>query len=155
MSNEQKILMVAEDNDTLRFVVKAQLSTLGYRADFAQNGQQAVEMVARGTYGLIFMDVMMPLMDGFEATRLIRQQEVRENRIRTPIVAMTAYSDKRTCLECGMDDFLFKPVILLNFGQFEPGKILGDKNIAPQSVIAQATEAFALSHFVVHCCSEY
>ena len=102
-------ILVAEDNPTNRIVILAQLGKLGYHAMAVANGAEAVAAVTNGGYDLVFMDCQMPVMDGFEATRLIRRGS------RLPIVAMTADAmpaDRDRCLSEGMDDYLAKPVKL-------------------------------------------
>ena len=91
-------------------VIVTRLRKLGYEVDVAANGQEAVEASRRISYQLIFMDCQMPVMDGFEATRRIRQQE--RNQSSTPIVALTASAfegERKLCLDAGMDDYLSKP----------------------------------------------
>ena len=104
-------VLVVEDNLVNQKVAAKMLEKLGCRVDVAANGREAVEGLARIQYSLVFMDCQMPEMDGFEATRLIRQQERAWGHI--PIVAMTANAmveDRAQCLAIGMDDFLSKPV---------------------------------------------
>jgi PAS domain S-box-containing protein len=106
----QKIL-VAEDNFTNRVVILAQLNKLGYKAVAALNGVEAVEKVKRGSFDLLLMDCQMPKMDGYEATRRIR--DLKQTYI--PIIALTASAmpaDRDRCLREGMDDYLAKPVEL-------------------------------------------
>lgn len=140
-SSRQKSLhiLVAEDNETNKVVIRGVLKMLGHTADIASNGQEAIEMLHRKKYDLILMDCQMPVMDGFEATRRIRQAEgisniqdsgpkVEEEKetppssgfrrppssfSSIPIVAITAYAmsgDQERCLEAGMDDYLSKPI---------------------------------------------
>jgi len=112
MQHKQALILVAEDDNTLRFVVKRQLTNLGYIAHLVENGAEAVERAAKVRYALILMDVQMPIMDGLEATSLIRAQEIERHEPQTPIVAMTANPHKEQCFAAGMSDFLFKPVML-------------------------------------------
>jgi CheY-like chemotaxis protein/HPt (histidine-containing phosphotransfer) domain-containing protein len=102
---------VAEDNATNREVVLAQLQKLGCRADAVSNGAEAVEALQHGGYDLVLMDCQMPVMDGFEATRRIR--ETIQPGI--PIIAVTADAmsgDRDRCLSKGMNDYISKPVDL-------------------------------------------
>ncbi|HXE98044.1 MAG TPA: PAS domain S-box protein [Dongiaceae bacterium] len=105
-------LLVAEDDQTITKVLGAMLRMAEYEVDFAENGQEVVEMWENGKYGLILMDVQMPLMNGFEATAAIREKEqTRGGHI--PIVAMTAHAlkkDEERCLDAGMDSYVSKPI---------------------------------------------
>jgi len=85
------------------------LNKLGYRADVASNGLEAVNTVEIGRYDLVLMDVQMPEMDGFEATETIRAAETAAEGARLPIIAMTK-GDRERCLEHGMDDYIAKPI---------------------------------------------
>ncbi|QGG47616.1 response regulator [Heliorestis convoluta] len=109
-------LLVVDDNPVNRKLTHLQLSKLGYTqiAD-ASNGEEAVEKVSRDRYSLILMDLQMPELDGYEATRLIRQDEQARELSPVPIVAMTAHAmedEQSRCLEVGMNDFITKPVNL-------------------------------------------
>jgi CheY-like chemotaxis protein len=102
---------VVEDTKGNQRVTEAMLSKLGVRVTVAENGQQALDYWQKQPFDLIFMDCQMPVMDGYQASRRIREQETRFNR--TPIVALTANAtaeDKDACLEAGMDDYIAKPV---------------------------------------------
>jgi len=106
-------VLLAEDNAVNQELVKIMLEYLGCRVEAVANGKEAVEAFRRSTFDLIFMDCQMPLMDGFEAVRRIRELEkTAANRMHTPIVALTAHalpSDRQNCLDAGMDDYLSKP----------------------------------------------
>jgi signal transduction histidine kinase/DNA-binding response OmpR family regulator len=114
--NQPLRILVVEDREMNQRIARLMLERFGYRADFAANGQLAVEAVQQKPYDVIFMDCQMPVMDGYEATRRIRQLEAeapagRQGRAR--IIAMTANAigeNRRRCLEAGMDDFISKPV---------------------------------------------
>jgi CheY-like chemotaxis protein len=106
-------ILVAEDNATNREVALAQLQMLGYQADAVNSGAEAVAAIERGCYGLVLMDCEMPVMDGFEATRII----LGPGKPRIPIVAVTADAmpaDRDRCLSAGMCDYISKPVELEN-----------------------------------------
>jgi CheY-like chemotaxis protein len=107
-------LLLAEDQEINRRLLVIQLTKLGYRIDTVANGRDAVEAVREGRYDLVFMDVHMPVMDGFGASLAIRALE-REIGRHVIIVALTANAldgDRRACLDAGMDDYLTKPVRL-------------------------------------------
>lgn len=104
-------ILVAEDNFTNRQVILAQLGKLGYKGVAVSDGAQAFEAVLQGGYDLVLMDCSMPVMDGYEATHLIRQSA----QASIPIVALTASAmatDRERCLAEGMDEYLAKPVEL-------------------------------------------
>jgi len=104
-------ILIAEDNITNQQIAGMFLKKMGYDADIAKDGQETLEMVSEGNYDLIFMDVQMPVMDGLEATRMIRLC-LNEQPV---IIAMTANAmqgDKQTCLQAGMDDYISKPIKL-------------------------------------------
>jgi signal transduction histidine kinase/DNA-binding response OmpR family regulator len=111
-------ILLAEDYPVSQKVALRHLQNAGYHVDIAENGLQALAAVKRKRYDLIFMDVQMPEMDGFEATAFIRAYESKiapldTAAVRIPIIAMTAHAMKgyrEKCLEGGMDDYLTKPV---------------------------------------------
>jgi CheY-like chemotaxis protein len=105
-------ILVAEDNEVNQLVFSQILSGLGLSFRIAGNGRTAVEMYRSLSPRLVLMDVSMPEMNGFQATRAIREIEMRTG-VRTPIVGVTAHAlkgDREKCLECGMDDYIPKPV---------------------------------------------
>src|SRR5918999_288641 len=105
-------VLLVEDNQVNQAVAIAILTRLGYRADVADNGQLAVELVSQRRYGLVLMDCQLPVLDGYQATIEIRRREA--TAAHTPIVAMTGavLEDRQRCLAAGMDDHIAKPVLL-------------------------------------------
>jgi CheY-like chemotaxis protein len=104
-------ILLAEDNAVNQKLALKLLSQMGYRADVAGNGLEAIEAIERQKYDLVLMDVQMPEMDGLESSRQICSRWPRGERPR--IVAMTANAmqgDRERCLEAGMDDYVSKPV---------------------------------------------
>ncbi|MBL9101233.1 MAG: response regulator [Myxococcales bacterium] len=104
-------ILVAEDNSVNQKVAASLLQQLGYSADFAANGVEAVDATLRQAYDVVFMDVQMPVMDGLAATREILLRRAGGSRPR--IVAMTAHAMPRlrqACMEAGMDDYVAKPI---------------------------------------------
>ncbi len=104
-------ILLVEDNITNQVVARAMLKKLGYRADTANNGIEAVAAVRSIPYDLVLMDCQMPELDGYEATQQIREMDAPCKSV--PIVAMTAnamFGDRERCIEAGMDDYVSKPV---------------------------------------------
>ncbi|MGN1099623.1 MAG: response regulator, partial [Christensenellales bacterium] len=110
-----KKLLLVEDNELNREIATQILVGCGFEIDIAENGREAVEKVSAsspGEYALVLMDIQMPVMDGYTATRHIRKLE-NAALARIPIVAMTANAfdeDKEAALASGMDGFLSKPI---------------------------------------------
>jgi two-component system, sensor histidine kinase and response regulator len=105
-------ILLAEDNVVNQRVALAILQRMGHRVVVAENGKQALDLLDRGTFDAILMDVQMPEMDGFEATAAIRRQQSRTGAY-TPIIAMTAHAmqgDRERCIDAGMDDYISKPI---------------------------------------------
>ena len=107
-------ILLADDNPTNQQVALRILEKLGFRAEVVANGQEAIQALESAPYDLVFMDVQMPVMDGFEATRAIRSGLTRAPWPKIPIIAMTAHAmkgDRERCLQEGMDDYVSKPIV--------------------------------------------
>ncbi len=109
------LLLVVDDHVVNQQLAQMMLERLGQRVDVVGNGLEALEALKRIPYDLVLMDCQMPEMDGYEATRLIRQaeHEALEEKSRIPIVAMTANAmkgDREKCIGAGMDDYISKPI---------------------------------------------
>jgi len=127
-------VLLAEDNVINRALATALLEKRGHSLVHAADGREVVEAAAREAFDLILMDVQMPKMDGFEATRRIRESEIMTGR-HTPITAMTAHAmagDRERCLAGGMDDYLSKPLDKTAFCALLE-RIAGDRNPASAS----------------------
>lgn len=106
-------MLFVEDNDVSRELVRRIFQRMKQiKVDLAKDGQEALLLTERYAYHIIFMDLQMPIMDGFDVAREIRRREALLDSY-TPVVAVTAYTgeeDRRRCREAGMDGFLSKPI---------------------------------------------
>ena len=106
-----RCVLLAEDNPVNQRVAARLLERLGFEVDVVGDGSQAVAAVARRRYDAVLMDLQMPVMDGYEATRRIRQSSHEQRRV--PIIALTAHAmtgDRERALAGGLDDYVCKPV---------------------------------------------
>jgi len=106
-------ILLVEDNLINQKMAETMLKKAGYNVDVAKNGRIAVEAVDKINYDIILMDVQMPEMNGFEATKIIREKEKENNKKHNIIIAMTAHAlrgDREQCIKAGMDDYISKPI---------------------------------------------
>lgn len=141
-------VLVAEDNPTNQEIALAILESAGIFVEIAKNGKEAVEAVHRSHFNAVLMDIQMPEMDGYEATKIIRQDS-RFTSI--PIIAMTAHAmkgDEEKCLEAGMDGYISKPInqerlfyiIWKSMGRQEPISAKEPEAVSEETVVAEAGE---------------
>jgi CheY-like chemotaxis protein len=111
--NKSLRALLVEDNPTNQTVAQAILKRLSVECEFVNNGAEALAKLQTSTFDIVLMDCQMPVMDGFEATKRIRNGEDGLLNPRIPIIAMTAHAlegDRERCLEAGMDDYVAKPL---------------------------------------------
>ena len=113
-------VLLVEDNPVNQEVGRTMMEAFGCRVDVASNGSEVLDRMESTRYDIVFMDCEMPVMDGLEATRLIRQREKQQRKPMAAIVALTAHGadeDRSRCLEAGMDDYLGKPFRMLDLSR--------------------------------------
>ena len=148
-----KVLLV-EDHPVNQKVAQKLLERLGLVVDVAENGEVALEKLRDQPYAMVLMDCQMPVLDGYSATRRLREIESGQGKPRTPVVAMTAHAmsgDRERCLQAGMDDYLSKPLdrqlLEQTLARWMPKAANTASAIAadPLSAIAPATHSEAMS----------
>lgn len=142
--NNIKILLV-EDNHINVVVAKGLIQMFGPTVEVAGNGQQALDMLTKQHFDLIFMDCQMPVMDGYECTRNIRDPQSSVLNHHIPIIALTANAmrgDKETCLAAGMDDYVSKPV------EAETIELMLRKWLAQEDVLTEREPATMHEHAI-------
>jgi CheY-like chemotaxis protein len=106
--------LLVEDSDINLKVMAAMLKKIGYQTSLAMDGQEAVIALKESDFDLVLMDCTMPVMDGYQATAMIRDTTTGVKNPNVPVVAMTARAmqgDREKCLQAGMNDYLSKPVV--------------------------------------------
>lgn len=132
LSQQNSRALIVEDYEGNVVVIGFILDDLGIAYDIARNGQEALDAWKSNFYNFILMDVQMPVMDGFTATRTIRNLEQELERPHTPIIGMTAHAlvgDKDKCISAGMDSYLPKPVVEADLKK-EISRFIGEKEFA-------------------------
>ncbi len=130
-------VLLVEDNPVNQEVAASMLQALGCSVHIAADGREALDAWKETSFALVLMDCQMPVMDGFAATRAMRQAEARLDRPRTPIVALTANAiagDREACLEAGMDAYLGKPFALEELKDLVRRWITAPSDAAPKVV---------------------
>ncbi len=128
--NEKLSILLVEDNILNQRIVAFSLKKLSHEVIIANNGLEALEIFKKSKFDVILMDIMMPIMDGLEATVQIRNYEKDKSIInQTPIIALTANTmdnDREKCISFGMNDFMAKPFDVEKLNQiFEELRIIG------------------------------
>ena len=112
-------ILLVEDNELNQRLMKISLARFDYKVSIAINGLEAIQMFTNQKFDIILMDIMMPIMDGFESTKNIRNIELNNHLLgHIPIIAFTANTinnDREKCIRAGMDDILEKPFDIIKF----------------------------------------
>jgi PAS domain S-box-containing protein len=129
--NDELRILIAEDNEVNKRVIKKMLRKLGFRADIADDGQEVLEALEKQHYDLILMDIQMPKMDGLEAASLIRKRwPLAEQPCIIALTACALEGDRERCLDAGMDGYISKPVKMEDLrealGKCEPQRVQRD-----------------------------
>jgi signal transduction histidine kinase/CheY-like chemotaxis protein len=120
VDEQDKKILVVEDNELNQKLIKKQLVNLGFPCDLAINGEEGKSMWEVGNYEIILTDCHMPKLDGYEMTKKIRTLEKEQNKISIPIVAVTGAAmtgDDQKCFDAGMSDFISKPIKLVDLNK--------------------------------------
>ena len=128
-------ILIVEDSNTNQEVLIAILGKLGYAAEIAGNGLEALEALKKRSYDIVFMDCQMPIMDGYQATAEIRKPGSEIINPHVPIIAMTANAlkgDREICLSAGMDDYMCKPVDRLTLAEMLDRWTKGSRATVPE-----------------------
>jgi len=108
-------ILIVEDDLANQFGTASILKHLGYKVAVANNGQEALELLYKNEYALVLMDCSMPVMNGYDATVIIRDQTSKVRNHAIPIIALTSNArreDRNKCLAVGMNDYLSKPILI-------------------------------------------
>ena len=145
------IVLLVEDNRVNQDVAREMLESLGLGVHVVEDGVEALEVLENGRYDAVLMDCQMPRMDGFQATRALREREAARGLLRTPVIALTANAlagDRKACLDAGMDDYLGKPFtsvqLLLALRRWMQARSESDPDDAPAVVDSPPSAAETL-----------
>jgi len=125
-NTKQGAILIAEDNPVNQMVMQSMLETLGYRAELAENGMEALKKIQQDTFDMVLMDCHMPVKDGYLASQEIRALPMKKQPIIIAVTASASHENMQKCLASGMDDFIAKPV------QLEPLKEIIGKYLSQQ-----------------------
>ena len=150
-------VLLVEDHPVNQKVAQKLLERLGLKVDVAENGEVALDKLRERPYAMVLMDCQMPVLDGYSATRRLREIESGQGKPRTPVIAMTAHAmsgDRERCLQAGMDDYLSKPLdrqlleqTLTRWMQNSPHAVVASAAVEPVlSTLAPVTQPEATSH---------
>jgi len=146
-------ILLVEDNPTNQKVALSILEKVGFSADVAGNGREAIEALRKAPYDMVFMDVQMPVMDGFAATRMIRDGRSGVFNSEIPIIAMTAHAmkgDRERCIGMGMSDYIPKPIMPGVLAEMlDKWLVRAPEDAAPRTVPTSSGEAEPVSGPVV------
>jgi CheY-like chemotaxis protein/HPt (histidine-containing phosphotransfer) domain-containing protein len=146
---QDRLVLIAEDNEINQKVIMRQLAMLGFAADVAGDGLEALKQWRTGKYALLLTDVHMPKMDGYQLTCAIRAEE---NTVRhSVIIALTANASKNDALHChaaGMDDYLSKPVSLENLKAMLKKWLPETSTVIPRVVIKKVVDVDVLAALI-------
>lgn len=154
-------VLLAEDNIVNQRLAIGVLEKHGHQVTVVNNGQAAIEALAEQTFDLVLMDVQMPVLDGMEATRRIRQEE-ETTGLHQPIIAMTAHAmkgDREACLEAGMDEYIAKPIrisamlekfvtVMNRFSESNPENARQVRQPEPEQATSQAPASLTMEHAI-------
>jgi signal transduction histidine kinase/FixJ family two-component response regulator/HPt (histidine-containing phosphotransfer) domain-containing protein len=154
----QGLILVAEDHENSQYVARLFLQGLGFRSHIVANGAEAVEAYKKFNFDMILMDCQMPVMDGWAATRAIREIEAKSgDSAHIPIVALTAgamLSDREACIDAGMDDYMTKPlderVLAQTLRKWTASDVSPIGDPGPATALAGAFDALGLKNSPVN-----
>jgi signal transduction histidine kinase/DNA-binding response OmpR family regulator len=144
VTDSEPSILIVEDTHINQKVLLKMIQLEGYNGDIAVNGKDGVEQFKKGKYSLVLMDMQMPVMDGYDAVKKIREFEARKKLDRTPVIAITAHAmkeDKKKCEDAGADDYYAKPInrktLNIIFRKWLPRKKQGAQPVNYQKMLRE------------------